>query len=161
MSCSNHSDWIANRFRPGKLLEWFVSRVFNPGLQPCSWEPTIMKSLATTLIKHTWSGQSSSSRLLECCRQVCWSRLEIHFPWEWVPRSRVEDLWALVSGLIHASRLKTQDSRHFIAENYTEKSWKAIKSFSYLNAFTKTLHPRSLEQLCQPGSMSNFSLGCG
>ncbi len=26
--------------------------------------------------------------------QVCWSRLEINFPGEWVPRSRVEDLWS-------------------------------------------------------------------
>ncbi len=66
-------------------------------LQPCSWGPTILKSLATSLIKHTWSGQSSSSRLLENCRQVCWSRLEINFPGEWVPRSRVEDLWSSVN----------------------------------------------------------------
>ncbi len=43
--------------------------------------------------QHTWSGQSSSSRLLENCRQVCWSQLEINFPGEWVPRSRFEDLW--------------------------------------------------------------------
>ncbi len=65
---------------------------YTRGLQPCSWGPTILKGLATTLIKHTWSGQSSSSRLLENCRQVCWSRLEINFPGEWVPRSRVQDL---------------------------------------------------------------------
>ncbi len=28
---------------------------FNIGLQPCSWGPTVLQSLATTLIKHTWS----------------------------------------------------------------------------------------------------------
>ncbi len=36
--------------------------------------------------------QSSSSRLAWKLQAVCWSRLEINFPGEWVPRSRVEDL---------------------------------------------------------------------
>ncbi len=71
---------------------WLIPEDFNP----VPGDP-LLKSLATTLIKHTWSGQSSSSRLLENCRQVCWSRLEINFPGEWVPRSRVEDLWHIPS----------------------------------------------------------------
>ncbi len=71
---------------------WLIPEDFNP----VPGDP-LLKSLATTLIKHTWSGQSSSSRLLENCRQVCWSRLEINFPGEWVPGSRVEDLWHIPS----------------------------------------------------------------
>ncbi len=71
---------------------WLIPEDFNP----VPGDP-LLKSLATTIIKHTWSGQSSSSRLLENCRQVCWSRLEINFPGEWVPRSRVEDLWHIPS----------------------------------------------------------------
>ncbi len=97
-------------WRASMFVFWIIAKsaVFTRGLQPCSWGPTILKSLATTLIKHTWSGQSSSSRLLENCRQVCWSRLEINFPGEWVPRSRVEDLWC--SPLLWFQR--TRDTRN-------------------------------------------------
>ncbi len=90
----NFHFWVHYPFKYGTIPYYMerLATLYNRGLQPCSWGPNILKSLATTLIKHTWSGQSSSPRLLENCRQVCWSRLEINFPGEWVPRSRVEDL---------------------------------------------------------------------
>ncbi len=69
--------------------------IYSRGLQACFWGPTILKCLATTLIKHTCSTQSSSSR----------SRSEINFPEEWVSRSRVEDLWFTASVLVCCSDL--------------------------------------------------------
>ncbi len=51
-------------------------------------------SLASILIKHTWS---SESRLSDSSRQECWSWLELKSAGLWPSRSRIGHLWLIVT----------------------------------------------------------------
>ncbi len=76
------------------LQHWF-NICSNIGLQPCSWRPTVLQSLA-----------NQAQDCLKIQRQVCWSSLEINFAGQWVPRSRVKDFdWQTQLLLGHITKI--------------------------------------------------------